>query len=490
MASNSILSCTNVCFLAPVPPTPWHQRARVDVNRQRRTVSWSVQQHKPNSSVHNYIRHGRSIISNSLATDIENNKRTFQQTNLQTESLTSTSKTTTKTATPSTTKSILTQTAAAAKTKIRQPKRKTVQTDDDDNVHANDDETEPAATNNNNHLQHMRVFNRDWYISGRTMLFLTPILWSGYGVSIKYMYSLPWSLSTPVFNLLRLGLASLIVLPGFIQYLKEDPKRIKSSAVVGGLEIGTWTFLVNILQMLGLQHSSASIAAFLCQLNSVFVPFAAFFCGMENSIGLLVYVASVLSVVGVALFSLDDFAMPFSFQGEGVLVMSAFAATAFILRSKTHSSHSDFNAVLAAKILVQFVIASVYAIPTLFDFVSTQVVAHGGGGVDAIPHAFASLFDHATPMLMLINLLVVIYNGVGVSWLSTVFQLKGQSSVSATEACVTFSSSPIWSAVMALPLGERFGTHGMVGAGMIVLATLLASIKSPPRPEKTPAQDV
>lgn len=230
--------------------------------------------------------------------------------------------------------------------------------------------------------------------------------------------------------------------------------------------------------MLGLQHSSASIAAFLCQLNSVFVPFAAFFCGMENRIGLQVYVASVLSVVGVALFSLDDFAMPFSFQGEGLLVMSAFAATAFILRSKTHASHSDFNAVLAAKILVQFGIALVYAMPSTFDFVSQQIVNGNGGG-------FGMLFDNATPMLMLINLLVVIYNGFGVSWLSTVFQLKGQSSVSATEACVTFSSSPIWSAVMALPLGERFGTHGMIGAGMIVLATLLASVKSAPKTAAT-----
>lgn len=370
-----------------------------------------------------------------------------------------------------------TQTPRTTETSVRVAATTTTTTIDDEVK-----ETTKKQPLGPNDPQAIRAFGRDWYMSGRAMLLLTPIIWSGYGVSFKYMDSLPWSLSLGSFNVLRLGIAALIVLPGLTSYLRSGGDKWRSAAVAGGLELGLWTFTVNLLQMLGLQHSSASIAAFLCQLNSIFVPFAAFSFGIESVIPPQVYIASLLSVAGVALVSLDDVSGHFSLQGEGVLLLSAIAATTFIIRSKTHASHTDFDAVLAVKIVTQFIIALLYFTPATIDFIS----AHHGLTASSL----TGLFSHATPALLAINALVVAFNGVGVSWLSTFLQLKGQAAVPATEACVAFSSTPIWSALMAVPLGERFGERGVAGAALIVVATLLASIKAEKDGSKKQAAEV
>lgn len=342
-------------------------------------------------------------------------------------------------------------------------------------------ESQIQPTETKSSLQHVRLLRRDWYLPGRLLLLLVPILWGGYTVSVKLLYDLPWALNANVFNFVRLALATVIVLPGLLKYLrtKEPAERVgtsasKKAAIVGGFEVGFWTFTVNVLQIIGLRCSTASRAAFLNQLNSIMVPFAAFACGMEKSVGFPVYLASVLSVIGVALFSLDDFASPFTWAGEGVLFLSAFAGTAFMLRSKQYASHPDAFVVVALKIVSQLFLSVFFIIPT--------VVRHFSR-FPTFLSAVVGLFAGATPWLLFVNALLVIFNGVFISWLCTVFHMKGQEAVSASECVVIFASTPIWSAILALPLGERFGFRGLIGAGLIVLSTILASVDFKKKPK-------
>lgn len=313
-------------------------------------------------------------------------------------------------------------------------------------------------------------------------------------MSVRLLYTLPWAISPSLFNLLRLCLAASIVLPGLIAHRKrhalsniqkkeqdreqdqeeghQSKKWFQLPVVRGGIEIGVWTFLVNVLQIAGLRYTSASRAAFLSQLNSIFVPFAAAALGMESAVGLSVYLASFLSVCGVGLFSLDDFASPFSLLGEGVLLLSAFAGAAFILRCKTHSSHRDSSVVIGMKICSQFLFSVLFFLPQFFNYFSPAKLS-----IVRWKQVIVALFTGATPWLIFINIALIVYNGVFISWLSSIFHVQGQNSVTASEAVIVFASTPIWSALYAIPLGERFGLKGMIGAAFIVFATMLASVK-------------
>lgn len=324
--------------------------------------------------------------------------------------------------------------------------------------------------------QPIRLFNRIFYISGRAMLIATPFIWGGYTVSIKLLYLLPWSLNAAVFNALRLAMASLLVLPGLVRYLRNrrGPSGQKSSAIGAGVEIGFWTFVVNTLQIFGLRYTTASRGAFLNQLSTVIVPFAAALCGMESSISFPILMASFLSVAGVAFLSLDDVKTPFTLLGDGVLLASAFAGAIFVLRCKRHADHPDGDAVVAMKIVSQFFFSLIYILP----MIARSLFSASAG------KTILAAFQGATPMLIFANLALMVYNGVIVSWLSTVLQLRGQKLVSASEAVIIFTSTPLWSAALAIPLGERFGLNGIIGAVLLIFGALIASGKRRQRAPK------
>lgn len=300
-----------------------------------------------------------------------------------------------------------------------------------------------------------------------------PILWASYSVCIKALYQMPWSLSPALFNIIRLGLASFLVMPSLFKFLRQNRSEAKRAILSAGVELGFWTVIVNIMQMIGLRFTTASRGAFLHQMCTVIVPFAAVASGLEPSLSVPVYVASFVSVLGVALLSLDDVTRPFTMMGDGVLLASAFAAALYILRSKVHSSLPDSKALTAVKVIAHFFFAVLY-------FIALCVPRM----LKASPLAAArSMFVGATPGLLAINAVLILYNAVLVSWASTVLQLRGQKLVSASEAVVIFTSTPLWSAAMAIPLGERFGTRGMAGALLILIATFLAGQRKSEKPQ-------
>lgn len=314
--------------------------------------------------------------------------------------------------------------------------------------------------------QPITLFNRTVLVSGRMLLMLVPIMWASYAVSIKLMYLLPWSMNPILFNATRLGVASLLLLPMLVRHYRSVPFSLDT--VLAGSELGFWTCVVNLMQIFGLRFTSASRGTFLSQLCTIIVPFLSVALGVESGISPNIYAASITSVGGVALLCFDDVTTPFTLKGDGLLLASAFAAAMYVIRSKCHASHPNCDVVIALKVATQFLFSVVFFIGMYGHRLMTS----------SLREVVTRSFVGATPFLLFVHLLLIMFNGIIVGWYGTVLQLKGQKLVSASEAVVIFTTTPLWSAALAIPLGERFGFRGIMGACLIMFSTLLASRNS------------
>lgn len=316
--------------------------------------------------------------------------------------------------------------------------------------------------------QPIKLFGRTFYISGRVLLMLVPMMWASYIVIIKLTYLLPWSLNPVAFNVARLFIASGFVLPTVIKHFRKGGESVRSRTVLAGSELGFWTFVVNCMQIYGLKYTTASRGTFLHQLFTIIVPFTAFAVGLESSISPKIYGASLVSVAGVALLSLDDMAVPLNLHGDGMLLASAFAGAWFLIKSKRHADLPDSSVVIGMKVISQFLFSLIFLV---------SVYAKNLSSPTAIRNAICNVFVGATPLMLGVQLGLLFICGIVVSWVSTIVQLKGQKLVSASEAAVIFTTTPLWSALMAAPMGERFGLRGILGAFLILFASMVASKK-------------
>ena len=74
----------------------------------------------------------------------------------------------------------------------------------------------------------------------------------------------------------------------------------------------------------------------------------------------------------------------------------------------------------------------------------------------------------------------VLYLGVVATALTTWLQTWGQRHVPAPQAAILYTLEPVWAAFFAyLALGERLSPSGLLGALLVLLATLLAIRRSP-----------
>lgn len=309
------------------------------------------------------------------------------------------------------------------------------------------------------------IFGYPIAVSARLILLCVPMLWASYSICVKCLYRLPWGISAPTFNCIRLILGAAAVLPAMLNRIrlgKAGKEAFDLKAVVkAGFELGFYTFMVNVLQMFGLRFISASRGAFLSQLSTIMVPVTAFAIGMEPRLRWNICIAAVMALLGVGCLTFDGVSAAFSLQGDGMLLGAACGGTMYVLRSKMHADKG--GPLVEMKTLAQAVYALCFMI--LCNLLS-------GDGLSLLP---ANFFAGATPALVFINVLLVVWAGFFVSVLSTYWQIQGQALVSASEAIVFFTFTPLWVTAMAVPLGERFGGRGIFGAGLILASTLLAS---------------
>ena len=230
-------------------------------------------------------------------------------------------------------------------------------------------------------------------------------------------------------------------------------------------------FVANFLQILGLRYTDASRAAFLQQLSTVLVPIAAAALGIE-SLTPRVALGAACALAGVALLTLNAPAVVaghgLRWLGDLLEIISAVLITAYMLRtSQLVNATGKPSAMVAVKVITQASLSLLWllgrSIFNRFSQTATQSAAAVG--------TMASWSFGAVG----INLLLVVWAGVLVSAATSWLQTKGQQAVPASEAAILFAAQPLWASFIATALfGERLGSFGMAGAGMIVAGTVVS----------------
>jgi len=325
----------------------------------------------------------------------------------------------------------------------------------------------------------VKVFGRDVTLNGRAMLFVVPVLWASFNPIVRFLYTLDYPMESSVFNSIRLTLSSLCFLPVYIaEFSGKSGEARRESLVdgkglplwaVGGLELGLWVFLANFAQFFALEFNSATRATFLIQLQTVMVPTLAAIFGIEK-ISLKTAGASAVCVLGVLILSLDKptgGAVTSSLQGDLLCLLSALFHALYVLRlGSKYAGRTSSGLLVGGKVFVQCAFSWLWAISTVATKDITIADSLG---------AFAVGDTRET----LIILGVAAWMGLVASALSGWLQTNGQKVVPASETAVLFSMQPLWATAMAVTLlGETIGTKSIVGGGLIVGATVIASLKT------------
>lgn len=290
-----------------------------------------------------------------------------------------------------------------------------------------------------------------------------------------------------VFNLARLAVSSLMALLVLFCYPEPPSPRL----VAAGAELGFWTLLVNVCVVAALARTAAPRVGFLAQLQTIIVPLASLLCirgpaaadpsgaaPEASSAGppsasrpeLRTLPFSLLALAGSALLALEKpgaLAAGIGVStGEGLAVLSAVFGTVYVLRSQYLSRRLPPVPLTAVKTISQ---ASCAAIQIS--------ISHSYVFRDMSVPALQSLIAGTTLPALALNIGLVLYAGVGVSFLGAVLQISAIRHVAASDAALIFAFSPVVTAVLAaLLMREVLGPRSAIGAALILTACVATAV--------------
>jgi drug/metabolite transporter (DMT)-like permease len=279
------------------------------------------------------------------------------------------------------------------------------------------------------------------------LLLLVAIIWgTSYGITKEALLYI----SVFGFLTLRFGLSTLLLLPFVWMEWRNNPTTDWQYAIPTGFIL----LAIFIAETYGITQTTASNAAFLISLCLLFTPFIEWLMFRQRP-SKRIFVMVGLSLVGVSLLSLNSDHQLSLNRGDAYILLAALlrgcmvVATKKLLQGKSISSLS-----------VTAIQSSVVFVGALLLFLLNE------------PLSIHTLPTESTFWLLV--LYVVCF--------CTIFaffaQNYGVRKTSATRASVLMGSEPAFGAIFAMVwLGESLSLLQLAGGGLIVIATLLASVK-------------
>jgi drug/metabolite transporter (DMT)-like permease len=303
--------------------------------------------------------------------------------------------------------------------------------------------------------------------------------------------NLAWGLSFPLIKSLALTHAQL--LPGsgnwFITALTLAPRFVLAAAVMlllarahwrdatrselrQGLLLGVSNALGMVLQVDGLQFTSASVSAFLTQFYAIMIPVVVALRA-RRSPPALVWVCAGLVLAGVAILGRFDFRTLHLGRGEIETLLSSvfFMWQIFVLGDRRCAANR--------------------ALPVSAVMFATEGVIFTAMALGTAPAPADCLVPFTSvPWLGFTGLLTLICT-LG----AFLLMIRWQPRITATEAGLIYCFEPVFASVMALFLPALFSRWAgldypnelmtwqlVAGGGLITLANLLLQLKPPPQP--------
>jgi drug/metabolite transporter (DMT)-like permease len=242
-----------------------------------------------------------------------------------------------------------------------------------------------------------------------------------------------------------------LIAPRSVSRLTSAERR---SGIVLGLVYGG----AQLLQTVGLQTTSASVSGFVTGMYVVFTPLLGALL-LRARIGRTVWIAVGLSTLGLAVLSLQGFAVG---GGEALTLASALLYAVHIVGLGVWSSARSALGLTVVQLLTITVVCGAAAAP---------------GGV-VLPQTGGDWF-------------ALVYMALVAGAAALVVQTWAQAHLTATRAAIIMTMEPVWAGFFAVLLGgERLGLRVVLGGGLVLAAMYLVEL-GPRRPgEQDVAQEV
>ena len=226
--------------------------------------------------------------------------------------------------------------------------------------------------------------------------------------------------------------------------------RLTASERRSGVLLGVVYGGAQLLQTVGLQFTSASVSGFVTGMYVVFTPLLGAVL-LRARIGKVVWLAVALSTAGLAVLSLQGFAIG---GGEALTLASALLYAVHIVGLGVWSSGSNALGLTVVQLLTITVVCGIGAAP---------------GGV-VLPANGEDWF-------------ALVYMALVAGALALVVQTWAQAHLTATRAAIIMTMEPVFAGLFAVLLGgERLGLRVVLGGGLVLAAMYLVEL-GPRRPE-------
>jgi drug/metabolite transporter (DMT)-like permease len=272
------------------------------------------------------------------------------------------------------------------------------------------------------------------------------------------------------------------------QLLSSDRSTSNQEATpfIAGLELGSYLFIGNCLQVIGLKTVPADRAAFLVQLTTIMVPlFQALFAGDLFAIPTQTWIACIMAFFGVVIMGFDGAdvesldlqsimsgsnGLSFSY-GDSFIVAAAVAYTMHVIRLGRYAKFTTPLGLAASKatieaifsiLLVSFLMTTGPSSFTFLNDMSTEVKSY----LETLNEQISLGQFPPKDSTKIIG--AILWTG----WVTCAYtiyaQSFGQSRVKPADANLIYSIQPLFSALFAFVLlGESLGPSGWIGGSLI-----------------------
>lgn len=277
------------------------------------------------------------------------------------------------------------------------------------------------------------------------LLLLTAAIW---GLAFVFQKTAMESIGPYTFIASRTAIAALVLLPlAFLEGRNAGgaavlPSRMWPVTVAGGVLF----VIAAALQQIGLKTATVTNAGFLTALYVIFTPFVAWFW-RRVAPSFVVWPAAILSMVGTWLLGGGSIA---AFNGGDVLI--TVSAVFWAIHVLVTAESNVFNRPLAY---------------TCGQFAT----------VSALATVMAAMIETPTISGLAAAAPEIAYVGVLSSALTFTLLAVAMKHTPPSEAAVLISTESLFAALAgALLIGERIGFVSWIGAGLIIVATLLVQL--------------
>ena len=270
---------------------------------------------------------------------------------------------------------------------------------------------------------------------GVLLLVFTTLVW---GTSFPTLKHLMGDLPAPTILAVRFSIAAIAFSPWLG---KTNIKLIRD-----GILLGSCYFVECAGTLVALETISANQSAFIISLNVIFVPIFAVALGKQ--LPLRVILAAGLAIVGIGILSWEGGGLQL---GSWLTLGSAIGVAVYMLLLEKIASRHATLPLVAVQLMTMSVLGLLWAAP--------QLSAQAG----AIVH----------------HLDIFLYIGLVVTATPIWTQAIAQRWVAAHEAALLYTLEPIFASVFSfLILGEQLSIRGLLGAALILGATVWSQLKT------------